>query len=190
MYFQRQQRFGQRHMDGNQEIIQEVLDYLLWLQEPHESFGGMPVCPFVKGDFLTDNIKFSVYSKRHDKSLIEHIKEYEESGKRTGLIVQLDPIKKPMTRKVYQKYINNQMKENDLGHLKSLVFDPTEDFKVAGVDTRKMAPCVLLNITSRKELGKAAKTLNETKWYDGFLLEDFKRLKPKTYKKKIKELNG
>ena len=32
MYSQRQQRFGQRHMDGNQEIIQEVLDYLLWLQ--------------------------------------------------------------------------------------------------------------------------------------------------------------
>jgi hypothetical protein len=37
----------------------------------------------------------------------------------------------------------------------------------------------------KKDLAKAATSLKETKYYEGFLLEDFKRLKPKTYKKKI-----
>ena len=48
-----------------------------------------------------------------------------------------------------------------------------------------MAPCVLINIGTREDFGKAAKYMTKTKYYEGFLLEDFKRLKPKTYKKKI-----
>ncbi len=57
MYFQRQQRFGQRLMDGSKEVIQKLLDYLVWLQTPNESFGGVPICPFIKGDFESDRIK-------------------------------------------------------------------------------------------------------------------------------------
>ena len=53
-----------------------------------------------------------------------------------------------------------------------------------------MAPCVLINIGTKKDFAKAATSLKETKYYEVFLLEDFKRLKPKTYKKRIKELNG
>ena len=45
-------------MDGSNEVIQKLLDYLIWLQTPNESFGGVPICPFIKGDFETDNIKF------------------------------------------------------------------------------------------------------------------------------------
>ena len=53
-----------------------------------------------------------------------------------------------------------------------------------------MAPCVLINIGTRKDFAKAAKYMKKTKYYEGCLLEDFKRLKPKTYKKRVKELNG
>ena len=48
------------------DLIDKVLEYLLWLQEPHESFGGMPVCPFVKGDFETNNIEYIMYSPDMD----------------------------------------------------------------------------------------------------------------------------
>ena len=92
-------------MDGSKEVIQKLLDYLVWLQTPNESFGGVPICPFIKGDFETDKIKFSVYSQRHEKTLTEHITEFIESNKRTGIIVQLDPVK--TTRKRYQKFVNN-----------------------------------------------------------------------------------
>ena len=188
MYFQRQQRFGQKLMDGSKEVIQKLLDYLIWLQTPNESFGGVPICPFIKGDFETDNIKFSVYSQRHEKSLIEHITEFIESDKSTAIIVQLDPVK--TTRKRYQKFVNKLMEEKGFGDYKSLILDPLEEWSLAGVETRKMAPCVLLNIGTKKDFAKAATSLKETKYYEGFLLEDFKRLKPKTYRKRIKELNG
>ena len=188
MYFQRQRRFGQRLMDGSKEVIQKLLDYLVWLQTPNESFGGVPICPFIKGDFESDRIKFSVYSQRHDKTLTEHITEYVESGKSTGIIVQLDPVR--TTRKRYQRFVNKLMKEKGFEDYKSLVLDPLEDWSLAGVETRKMAPCVLINIGTRKDFAKAAKYMKKTKYYEGFLLEDFKRLKPKTYKKRVKELNG
>ena len=53
----------------HKEVIQKLLDYLVWLQTPNESFGGVPICPFIKGDFESDRIKFSVYSQRHEKTL-------------------------------------------------------------------------------------------------------------------------
>ena len=89
---------------SSNEVIQKLLDYLIWLQTPNESFGGVPICPFIKGDFESDRIKFSVYSQRHDKTLTEHITDYVESGKSTGIIVQLDPVR--TTRKRYQRFDN------------------------------------------------------------------------------------
>ena len=77
------------------------------------------------------------------------------------------------------------MEEKGFGDYKSLILDPLEEWSLAGVETRKMAPCVLINRSTKKDLAKAAKYMTKTKYYDGFLLEDFKRLKPKTYKKKI-----
>ena len=82
------------------------------------------------------------------------------------------------------------MKEKGFEDYKSLVLDPLEDWSLAGIETRKMAPCVLINIGTREDFAKAAKYMTKTKYYDGFLLEDFKRLKPKTYRKRMKELNG
>ena len=53
------------------DLIDKVLEYLLWLQEPNESFGGMPVCPFVKGDFETNNIEYIMYKPTYNmKKLI------------------------------------------------------------------------------------------------------------------------
>ena len=172
-------------MKQSQKIIEGVLDYLVWLQTPNESFNGMPVCPFVKGDFQSDNIKFSVYSKRDKKSLIEHITEYIKSGKRSGLIVQFDPI--TTTRKKYQKFVNTLLKENGFENYRIILIDPKEDWKVSGVETRKMAPCVLINISHKKEFFKASKQLKESKYYDNFLMEDFKKLQIKKHKKVLLE---
>jgi len=185
MFFQRLQRYGQKLMGGSQKIIEGVLDYLVWLQTPNESFNGIPVCPFIKGDFETDNIKFSVYSKRDKKSLIEHITEYVDSGKRSGLIVQFDPIR--TTRRRYQKFVNTLLKENGFGDYKIILIDPNEEWEIAGIETRKMAPCVLINISEKKEFGKASKQLKESKYYDSFLMEDFKKLKIKKHKRVLNE---
>jgi hypothetical protein len=117
-----------------------------------------------------------------DKSLVEMVKEWNESNFKTGLILHIGDDMKTIRRKPYQKFLNEQLKENNMGDVKILCFSPFEDFNISGVDTRKSAPCMLYNLAKREDLTKAGKKLLKTKWYDNLLTEDFKRL---NIKKKI-----
>ena len=143
----------------------------------------MPICPFIAGDLQTGNIKFMVYNSEMDKSLIEMIQEWEQSDFKTGLILHVGDDMKTTKRKPYQKFLNEQIKEHNMKHIKLLVFSPFEDFNIGGVDTRKKAPCVLYNLAKKKDLFEASNKLKKTKWYDNFLTEDFKRLNIKKHKK-------
>ena len=143
----------------------------------------MPICPFIAGDLQTGNIKFMVYTSDMDKSLIEVIKEWKESDFKTGLILHVGDDMKTTKRKPYQKFLNEQIKEHNMKHIKLLVFSPFEDFNIGGVDTRKKAPCMLYNLAKRKDLNEAGNKLKKTKWYDNLLTEDFKRLNIKKHKK-------
>ena len=142
----------------------------------------MPICPFIQGDLQTGNIKFMVYNSKMDKSLVEMVKEWNESNFKTGLILHIGDDMKTIRRKPYQKFLNEQLKENNMGDVKILCFSPFEDFNISGVDTRKSAPCMLYNLAKREDLTKAGKKLLKTKCYDNLLTEDFKRL---NIKKKI-----
>ena len=153
-----------------------------FLQTPHPNFNNMPICPFIQGDLQTGNIKFMVYNSKMDKSLVEMVKEWNESNFKTGLILHIGDDMKTIRRKPYQKFLNEQLKENNMGDVKILCFSPFEDFNISGVDTRKSAPCMLYNLAKREDLTKAGKKLLKTKWYDNLLTEDFKRL---NIKKKI-----
>jgi len=142
----------------------------------------MPICPFIAGDLQTGNIQFIPYNSNMDKSLIDVIKEWDESNFKTGLILHVGDNLKRIKRKSYQKFLNQQLKENNMKDVKILVFSPFEDFNIGGVDTRKNAPCILYNVAKRKDLSEAQKKLKKTKWYDNLLTEDFKKL---NIKKKI-----
>ena len=142
----------------------------------------MPICPFISGDLQTGNIQFIPYNSNMDKSLIDVIKEWDESNFKTGLILHVGDNLKKIKRKSYQKFLNQQLKENNMKDIKILVFSPFEDFNIGGVDTRKNAPCMLYNVAKRKDLSEAQKKLKKTKWYDNLLTEDFKKL---NIKKKI-----
>jgi|TARA_Y100000004_G_C8837962_1_gene379200 hypothetical protein len=142
----------------------------------------MPICPFIQGDLQTGNIKFMVYNSSMDTSLIDMVREWDESHFKTGLILHVGDDMETVKRKPYQKFLNEQLRENKMGDVKILCFSPFEDFNISGVDTRKMAPCMLYNLAKRKDLTKAGKKLYKTKWYDNLLSKDFKKL---NIKKKI-----
>ena len=142
----------------------------------------MPICPFIQGDLHTDNIQFIVYNSSMEKSLVDIVKEWKESRFKTGLVLHVGDDLKTIKRKPYQKFLNEELRENCMGDIKILLFSPFEDFKIGGVDTRKQAPCMLYNLATREDLSKAGKKLQKTKWYDNLLTEDFKRL---NIKKKI-----
>ena len=145
----------------------------------------MPICPFIQGDLHTGNIKFMVYNSEMNKSLIEMIQEWKQSDFKTGLILHVGDDMKNVKRKSYQKFLNEQIKKNGMKDIKLLKFSPFEDFKVADLETRKKAPCVLYNLAKKKDLFEASDKLKKTKWYDNFLTEDFKKLNIKKHKKVI-----
>ena len=99
------------------------------------------------------------------------------------MILHVGDDMKKTKRKPYQKFLNEQIKEHNMKHIKLLVFSPFEDFNIGGIDTRKKAPCVLYNLAKRKDLSEAGNKLKKTKWYDNLLTEDFKRLNIKKHKK-------
>ena len=156
-----------------------------FLQTPNPTFNNMPICPFIQGDLQTGNIKFMVYNSEMDTSLIEMIQEWEKLNFKTGLILHVGDDMKKVKRKSYQKFLNEQIKEHDMKHIKLLVLSPYEDFNIAGIDTRKKAPCVLYNLSKQKDFSEAGNKLKKTKWYDNFLTEDFKKLNIKKHKKVI-----
>ena len=150
----------------------------------------MPICPFIAGDLQTGNIKFMVYEKDvnqmmpdMDDGFINMIQEWRESDFQTGLILHVGDDCKNFSRKKHQKYLNDQLKSNGMKDIRLLMFSPFEDFKVAGLETRKKAPCVLYNLAKKEDLFEASEKLIKTKWYDNFLTEDFKRLGVKKHKK-------
>ena len=154
-----------------------------FLQTPNPTFNNMPICPFIAGDLQTGNIKFMVYNSNMDKSLIEIIQEWRESDFKTGLILHVGDDMRDVKRKKYQKFINQQIKESGMKDIRLLMFSPFEDFKLRDIETRKKAPCVLYNLTKKKDLFEASDKLKKTKWYDNLLKEDFKRLGVKKHKK-------
>ena len=102
----------------------------------------MLICPFI-GDLQTGNIKFMVYTSDMDKSLIEVIKEWKESDFKTGLILHVGDDMKNIKRKKYQKFINEQMKENGMKDIKLLMFSPFEDFKVWFGNKKERPLCIV-----------------------------------------------
>ena len=167
----------------HEKIIKKLFEYLEFLQTPHPNFNNMPICPFIQGDLHTDNIQFIVYNSEMNKSLVDVVKEWKESRYKTGLILHIGDDLETIKRKPYQKFLNEQIKEHNMKHIKLLVFSPFEDFKVGGLETRKKAPCVLYNLAKRSDLSESQKKLKKTKWYDDLLTEDFKRLNIKKHKK-------
>ena len=160
-----------------------MFEYLDFLQTPNPTFNNMPICPFIAGDLQTGNIKFMVYNSNMDTSLIEMIQEWRESNFKTGVILHVGDDMKTTKRKPYQKFLNEQIKENGMKDIRLLMFSPFEDFKLKDIETRKKAPCVLYNLTKKKDLFEASNKLKKTKWYDNLLKEDLKRLGVKKHKK-------
>ena len=166
------------------------MEYLDFLQTPNPNFNDMPICPFIQGDLHTGNIKFMVYNNtinnmipEMDSGFIDMVREWKDSDFKTGLILHVGDEMKSVKRKPYQKFLNEQIKEHNMKHIKLLVFSPYDDFKVGGLETRKKAPCVLYNLAKRSDLSESQKKLKKTKWYDNLLTEDFKQLNIKKHKK-------
>ena len=83
-----------------------------------------------------------------------------------------------VNRSAIQKKILKLLRANpQTEHLKALCMSPHEPWELAGIDTRKSSPYFLINIVPSKQLSKAHKDLQKTKYFDNYTDEDRKKMK-------------
>jgi len=145
---------------------EKVLEYIGILRIPRDEYGGMPACPFVGPELDQEKLMIKKFDPK-ENTLLEMVKEYDESDYDSALLVQVsDEILSGHDTVGYQDYINRTMKENGYGHLKCICFNPNDKLEIDGFNARSHAPYFLINIATREALNKAHKTLSKTKYYD------------------------
>ena len=95
------------------------------------------------------------------------VKKWDESGKNSGLIIQINMPQYGDKRRKYQASLNKKIEQ---------IWPKDDNWSISGVQTRK-APTMLINIARRKDLREANRTLSKTKWYDKLSEEDLRRIK-------------
>ena len=160
-------------LDKN-KIVKQMTDYVVdVLEERRPEFSGMPVCPFVKPDRITDQLYMDVFDNTRD-TLVETILRFVKSGKRSALFAQPNVDIGSEETKGYQEFINIVLEESGNGNILALCFNPNDDLEVDGYNPRSRAPYFLINMAYRDHLSRSHHILRETKYYDNL---------PPSYKK-------
>ena len=168
---------------SDEQMILETEEYFNYLEKPNKVFSDMPVCPFLKPERLSDRLMVRVW-KPTVNSLNHLFQEFFESKYSSALFICRDTkdIKwEDVSRKSYQKTIQGFLKPTKY---KALCFSPYEEWSAGGEETRKKSPYFLINVATKKELGKAHKGLLKTKYFEKFNDEEIKKLKVYPKKKK------
>jgi len=71
------------------EILNEVIEYLDYLETPNENFGGMAVCPFLKKERVTEGLMLRVW-RPNEESFFNVLDEFVESDKSSAVLVCMD----------------------------------------------------------------------------------------------------
>jgi len=169
------------------EILNEVIEYLDYLETPNENFGGMAVCPFLKKERVTEGLMLRVW-RPNEESFFNVLDEFVESDKSSAVLVCMDTdgiMWEEIGRNKYQKAMQIAMEEKGYKQQKALCFSPYEDWSVAGEQTRKKAPYFLINLADTDALNEAHRSLWKTKYFDNFNEEELKRLKVYPKNKKV-----
>ena len=82
-----------------------------------------------------------------------------------GIVVIKEDIPADETRD-FQMFVNRLLEYEGLGTYKNICFNPNDKVAVEGFNPRSLSPYFMVNIASRKVLGKAARTLRKTNYYD------------------------
>ena len=107
-------------MDEIKEIKEWIVDYL---EKPSDNFGGMPVCPFVKKERMTERLLIDVW-KPDEKSFLDLLERLNESEQYTSALLickDSEDIKwEEVDRKKFQKSIQVLMEDKGYKNLKAL----------------------------------------------------------------------
>ena len=148
-----------------EKILQELEEWMDWLETPNDDFGGMPVCPFLAPERKQDKLLIEVYDYS-DNSLFDMIKEFDEDDKyTTALYLHVKGSWKKQKTKDYGQWVTDELDTIGLGHLKAVCFSPWEKVTRNKVRTRLKAPCFITSITTQESLNDAWKKIKDTNYW-------------------------
>jgi hypothetical protein len=142
----------------------KVLDYIEnVLEVPRQEYNEMPACPFAKQERLSNNIYIDEITS--DNNFIKCVGKFHKSNMNSAVFIQNDDIRENETR-VYQRYLNKLLKEFGVVKWKVLCINPNDKLDVGGLNVRSLAPCFLILINPKQQIGEAHKSMLHTKYYD------------------------
>ena len=151
-------------MVTKEKLLEQLEEWMDWLETPNENFGGYPVCPFLAPERKQDKLLIDFYDYK-EKSLFDMIKEFDKDEKyTTALFLHLRGGEKQKT-KDFQEWVTYEMDYLGLGHLRAVCFSPWEKVKRNDVKTRVGAPCFITSITTHKSLNDAWRKIKDSKYW-------------------------
>mgnify|MGYP000108537016 FL=1 len=161
--------------------MKDVEDYINnVLDEKRPEFGGKRVCPFAAHELSSNKL---MIAELGDKSLIDLFREFKNSDYDSALFVIKEDMPAEETKN-FQVFVNKLLEYEGMGEYKNICFNPNDKVAVDGYNPRSQAPYFMVNIASRKVLGKAARALKKTNYYDNMRDEYLAFLKVKKVGKK------
>ena len=154
-------KFGQY---SQHKIIEQLNEWMDWLETPNEDFGGLPVCPFLAPERNQDKLLIEFYDYRKG-SLFEMIGDFDKDDRYTTALYLHLRGGQNLKTKEYGEFVTKVLKSYKLGHLKAVCFSPFEKIRKNGVRTREQAPCFITSITTVKSLDDGWKKIKDTNYW-------------------------
>jgi len=148
-----------------------------FIEQPHEIFGGLPVCPFARAARLKETIRFEVRSFDMDDALEaggdllrlvgEFVTATETDGLETLFVIHPDPTQSLSDLEAFVQRLNARLASGHLREFQAFEAHPQSQFRVDGLYTRR-SPFPSFQVLSRRLLKQGSDSLRGTPYYSQF----------------------
>ena len=150
-----------------ESFIEEVKNYLGLLEEPRSEYEGLPACPFIKKERISNKLLVDVFIPE-EQSFFDKMEEFVNSNFTDAVFAQqISDVLPTEDSKIYQGFLNGLLKEK-YSDYRAVVINPNDKFSVRGFNPRRLAPCFLIVVTDKIKLGKAHNQMMNSKYFTNF----------------------
>jgi hypothetical protein len=148
-----------------------------FVEQPHELFGGLPICPFARAARIKQTIRFEVHPFELDDPLEpngdiltlvrEFVKETSAGRLETLFVIHPDPGQALSNLLAFVARLNSRMADGDLYEFQAFEAHPASQFCVGNLYTRR-SPYPSFQVLSRALLKKGSDSLLDSPYYSRF----------------------
>ena len=168
----------------DREVIAAVVKWSEeFIEQPHEIFGGLPVCPFARAARLRETIRFEVRPFALDDPLdagggiVALIREFAQQtgvgGLETLFVIHPDTGQRLRDLEAFVERLNARMAVGELRSFQAFEAHPLSNFRIGSLYTRR-SPYPSFQVLGRAILKKSSDSLLDSPYYTHFTPEMFR----------------